>query len=67
MSPDLEPFLILILPQIISPVTTRRKISRLKTSQRFVEAFGFINWSIFDNLTYVSSAASGEHVSFNRC
>ena len=30
MPPDLEPFLFLILPQIISPVTTRRKKSRLK-------------------------------------
>ena len=34
MPPDLEPILLLILPKIISPVTTRRKKSRLKKSQR---------------------------------
>ena len=37
MPTDLEPFLHQILPQIISPVTTRRKRkkSRVKKSQRF--------------------------------
>ena len=30
MPQDVEPFLLLILPQITSPVTTRRKKSRLK-------------------------------------
>ena len=34
MPPDLEPILLLILPKIISPVTTRRKESSLKKSQR---------------------------------
>ena len=34
MPPDLEPILLLILLKIISPVTTRRKKSRLKKSQR---------------------------------
>ena len=34
MPPDLEPILLLILLKIISPVTTRRKESRLKKSQR---------------------------------
>ena len=35
MPPDLKPFLLLILPQIIFPVITRRKKSRLKKSRRF--------------------------------
>ena len=35
MPSDLEPFLLPILPQIIFPVTTRRKKSRLQKSQRF--------------------------------
>ena len=35
MPPDQEPFLLLILPQIILPVTTRRKKSRLTKSQKF--------------------------------
>ena len=35
MPPDQEPFLLLILPQIIFPVTTRRKKSRLTKSQKF--------------------------------
>ena len=30
MPPDVEPFLLFILPQITSPVTTRRKKYRLK-------------------------------------
>ena len=34
MPTDLEPFLLLVLPQIIFPVTARRKKSRLKNSQR---------------------------------
>ena len=35
MPSHLEPFLLPILPQIIFPVTTRRKKSRLQKSQRF--------------------------------
>ena len=34
MPPDLKPFLFLILPQIISPVTTRQKKSSLRKSQK---------------------------------
>ena len=35
MPPYLKPFLFLILPQIISPVTTRQKKSSLRKSQKF--------------------------------
>ena len=35
MPPNLEPFLFLILPQIIFPVATRRNTSRRKKSQRY--------------------------------